>query len=437
MTVQSSTTPRTSSRAGRWFRRALIALLVIANLAVFAVYWTLRSAQDALRGAATQLPEVSPELSPMPTDQEPLTFLVIGSDSREGLDDLTNFGSFEGERADVIMLVKIYPSEDRAQILSIPRDLYVPIDGHGSNRINAAYAFGGAPLMVRTVRQATGLPIHHYVEVDFVGFKAIVDEVGGITIDFPYPARDEKSGLRVEAGRQTLNGDMALAYARSRSYQELRDGSWQAVNANDIGRTQRQQQLILAILDTLKRPSTVTEAGAVVHSFASHLAIDPALAERSIVELAFHMRGIDASNIETATLPTVGDTVEGASVLRMQQPEADQVLQAFRSGQSLSAPPEGPLVLRVLNGNGVKGSAGQWSEYLAERGFEVASVGDADSSDFSETLILVPPGRLAAGEQVLTALGFGTVTTGTIEEGLDAVVIVGADAAAAASAATG
>jgi anionic cell wall polymer biosynthesis LytR-Cps2A-Psr (LCP) family protein len=103
---------------------------------------------------------VVPELNVRPVEaREPLVFLVIGSDSRARLDNLQNFGEAAGERSDVIMLIKLDPSNGHAQILSLPRDLLVEIPGHGTNRINAAYAFGGAPLMVRTVKEATGLSI--------------------------------------------------------------------------------------------------------------------------------------------------------------------------------------------------------------------------------------------------------------------------------------
>src|SRR5688572_8768822 len=161
-----------------WFKRSLIVFLVLANLAVFAVYWTLRSAQDAFRDNANQISDVVPELTHRPTaSAEPLVFLVIGSDSRAGLESLQNFGESAGARGDVIMLVKLYPADGNVQILSVPRDLLVEIPGKGTDRINAAYAAGGAPLMVRTVKQVTGLPVHHYVEVDFVGFQSLVDDI--------------------------------------------------------------------------------------------------------------------------------------------------------------------------------------------------------------------------------------------------------------------
>ena len=425
--------PKTLKRRGfsRWVKGGLIGFLVLANAAVFSVYWTLRSAQDAFRDNATQLETVVPELTVRPVaSADPLVFLVIGSDSREGLESLQNFGESPGARGDVIMLVKLYPADGQVQILSLPRDLLVEIPGKGTDRINAAYSAGGAPLMVRTVRQVTGLPVHHYVEVDFVGFQSLVDEIGGVYIDFPFPARDANSGLSVEAGYRLLDGSQALAYARSRHYQELRDGKWVAVAADDIGRTTRQQNLLLAILGAVKTPSSLTEAGSIVGGFSEHLTVDSALARSSLVELAFRMRSISSEKVETSTLPVYLDTYNSMSIVRMQHPEADKVISQFAAGEAMSlvVEEEEPLRLEVLNGNGSKGSAGRWSDILENEGFEVLTVGDADRNDFETTRVLVRPDGLAAGQAIVDALGFGEVSTSSLDSEVDAVVIVGLDA---------
>jgi polyisoprenyl-teichoic acid--peptidoglycan teichoic acid transferase len=413
----------------RWWKRIIISLLVVCNLAVFGLYSSLRSAENAFRQNVQVVQNVVPELNVRSTEtREPLVFLVIGSDSRARLDSLQNFGEAAGERSDVIMLIKLDPSNGNAQILSLPRDLLVDIPGRGTNRINAAYAFGGAPLMVRTVKEATGLPIHHYVEVDFVGFQAIVDEVGGVTINFPYPARDENSGLFVEAGPQLLNGPLALAYARSRHYQELQDGEWVSVEASDIGRTKRQQQLVLAIISALKKPSTLTETGTVVGSFAQHISADSALIESSLIQLAFQMRGISSETIETATLASYGDEYNGMSVVRMDQPRADAMIASFANGLPMNAVAADPLKIQVLNGNGIAGSASRLSEILQGKGFEILDVGDADRNDFPVTTIIVRPEALSQGQSIIDALGFGEVTAGSLDSSVDAVVIVGLDA---------
>lgn len=429
-TTRSSSRPRHADRARpRWGRRLIVGFLVLANIAVLAAYWQLRSVQATYRDAVRTVGGLGGILTPgTPEPTDPVTFLVIGSDSRANLDDLSGFGDFEGQRADVIMLVRVEPADDTAAILSLPRDLYVEIPGEGKGKINGAYALGGAPLMVDTVRQVTGVDINHYVEVDFVGFQSIVDEVGGIRIDFPYPARDVKSGLDVDAGSQLLTGSEALAYARSRSYQELRDGEWVYVDADDIGRTRRQQQVVFAVLSAAAKPSTLVDASSIVGSFAQHLTVDEGLADGStLVPLVFAMRGLTPEKIEAATLPTTSDTRGGASVQLRKDPEAGLMLDAFRRGDPLQAAvDEGPLTIDVLNGNGTDGSAGAWGDVLEERGFDVGRVSDAESS-FSETTVLVRPGELAAGQRVVESLGFGVVQAGTIRAEVDAVVVIGAD----------
>lgn len=434
MSRHSSVTPRRSAVLPRWLKATIISILVLANLAVVGVLWTIRSADTAFRDNATRLEEVVPELSERPTASgEPLYFLVIGSDSRQGV-DTDVFGDFGGARSDVVMVARIDREAATAQLLSFPRDTLVPIDGHGEDRINAAYAYGGASLMVRTVREAFDLPIHHYVEIDFAGFQDLVEEIGGVEMTFPYPARDAKSRLDVPAGTVTLDGFQALAYARSRQYQELQDGAWRSVDASDIGRTQRQQQLVLAILDQLRRPGTLAETGAVVASFARHMTVDAALADSSLVELAFSMRGIGGADIETATIPTEGDTRNGASVQLLSQPTATAMLTAFRSGGPMDTAESVAMLLSVdvLNGNGIAGNASEWAAYLGDAGYTVHRIGDA-SEMIATTTVVVSAERSASGDALISELGFGRVEVGTVPEGVDAILILGEDAGHPAS----
>jgi hypothetical protein len=200
------------------------------------------------------------------------------------------------------------------------------------------------------------------------------------------------------------------------------------VDANDIGRTHRQQRLVLAILAALKRPSTLTEAGNLVETFASHLTVDAALAQSSVVDIAFQMKGIAGGEIEMGTLPGVDANVDGAAVLKLQQPEADQMIAAFASGAPLDPSAVQVMTLEVLNGNGVKGSATRWSDLLRGKGFEVTRIGDAEREDFETTLVIVRPDFLDGGASIVEALGFGQVETGEVGSAFDAVVIVGADA---------
>jgi LCP family protein required for cell wall assembly len=416
----SSSVPRRG--LSKWLKTSIIALLVLANLGALGMLWALNTGQDILALAATD-EEVVQELTMATGDS--LVFLVVGSDSREGLDSLKNFGTAGGERGDVIMLIRVDQSEGMARMLSIPRDLWVEIPDQGMAKINAAYAHGGPSLMVQTIKENLGIEVNHYVEVSFVGFTSMVDELGGIEMTFPNPARDVSSGLDVAAGTQIVDGATALAYARSRKYQEDQNGTWVSVDASDLGRTQRQQEVVRSILVELKSPASITEAGQIAGALVQHMTIDASLAESSVAGLVWDFRGLLSGNLEGETLPVYGDTIGGASVVIADEPAASAMIAEFLDAPGAVAAV--PLRVQVLNGNGVSGAAGIMSTKLEEAGFVIAGVGNADSRSYTTTAILVPEGS-DAGDRIVGELGFGEVQFDTVDHGYDAVVIVGADA---------
>ncbi len=184
-------------------------------------------------------------------------YLLVGSDSREGADpsdpDYGGIGAADdigGQRSDTLMVLRRDRVSGTASVLSIPRDLWVQLASTGrNNRINTAYQQGPEEV-VATVRQALGIPIHHYVEVDFQGFKAIVDAIGGVEICFLNAAQDRHTGLYIaQPGCHVLDGVQSLAFARSRYFESWVDGDWQIDGTADLGRIKRQQSFINAALD--------------------------------------------------------------------------------------------------------------------------------------------------------------------------------------------
>lgn len=263
-------------------------------------------------------------------------YLIVGSDSRENLpDDLNqgNFGDFSGARADVIILAQVV--DGRRQLLSLPRDLLVEIPGHGGDKINAAYAFGGPDLMVDTVADATGIRPNHYLEVEFGGFAGIIDALGGIELEVPYPARDNKSGLVLEPGLQRVDGATALAYARSRSYEELRDGEWVSQGGGDIARAARQREVLTKMMAEASSPSGLVRSPLVVTAIGSHLTGDSGLSLFDLARTGWDMRS--ATVTESMTLPVVFAEQGGVSYLVRDDPAATEVLNAFAAGQPLPA----------------------------------------------------------------------------------------------------
>ncbi|MGI3783677.1 MAG: LCP family protein, partial [Janthinobacterium lividum] len=187
-----------------------------------------------------------------PGDQPGETFLLVGSDSREGLTKAQQkklgTGSVAGQRTDTIMLV-IKPVTGKPVLVSLPRDSYVDVPGHGQNKINAAYAIGGPDLLVQTVEQSTGLRVDGYAEVGFGGFVAVIDALDGIRMCIPAAIKDTDSHLDLKKGCQTLDGTTALGYVRMRK----------ADPRGDLGRVERQRQMLAAVAKKAASPATVLD----------------------------------------------------------------------------------------------------------------------------------------------------------------------------------
>lgn len=326
--------PPTRRRRRRWnrFQKLVIALLTLAALLVFAAIAYLTYTERRIE----RIPEEELTSLQIPVGGEgPINFLVVGTDSRVSLPEEWDdyFGDFAGARADVIMLAHLVPGE-RIQLLSVPRDLRADIPGHGTNRINAAFALGGPNLLVQAVGEVTGIPIHHYVEIDFGGFGEVVDSLGGVVIDFEYPSRDRKSGFQADAGRQRLDGEMALAYARSRTVEVLRDGEWRGTGGGDIARTRRQQQLLVQLFDQVTSPSSAFSLPGFLPAFADQVTADAGLSLGLMADLARSSLAMRSGDIEEMTLPVESSAgSDGRSYVVPIQPQADGVLAAFRDGE--------------------------------------------------------------------------------------------------------
>ncbi len=413
-----------------WLKRGLVTALVLANVIIGYALWQVNRVGDALAEFETDT-AVEAVLSEPPADPaDPVTFLILGSDSRENLPDewVGDFGDFGGQRADVIMLAKVYPEAGKVELLSLPRDLRSEIEGFGTQKINAAYAFGGAALMVSTVRAELGIAIHHYVEIDFVGFAGLVDQLGGLPVSFLYPARDLKSGLNVAEGDQILDGRMALSYARSRSYQELRDGRWVSADADDIGRTRRQQQLLIGILGQLKKPANIVGVQSLVSELAEFMVVDPDFVNLDLLSLALAFRDFGGGDIVASTLPTFTEIIGGLYFEVRDEPAATDALAAF-AGQAPQAVATTTvprvITLQVANGNGAPGIAAQWATTLTELGFDVLAIVDYDSFGVSTTQIVSLTGS-GYGELVYESLGFGELVAGDPGSS-DVMIILGTD----------
>ena len=228
---------RASGRRGgvlRWVVALLLAYLVVIPL----VTWPFMPRVDADPGGDR------------PADTPGHVFVLAGSDSREGLSEeeqkRLGTGSDAGRRTDTIMLLYVPPA-GRAALISIPRDSYVPIPGHGRNKINAAYAIGGPALLVDTVEENTGLRVDGFAEIGFGGFANVVDAVGGIEMCPEKAINDPLSNLDIPAGCQLMDGPTALGYVRMRKLDP----------EGDLGRAKRQREMIGALAKKSLSPMTI------------------------------------------------------------------------------------------------------------------------------------------------------------------------------------
>ncbi len=332
-------TPEPSKRGRgkrRWSapQKIVVTLLLLMTVGVFAGYGYLSFTEGKIdRIAASDL--TSLVVAPL-AEGESINFLIVGVDDRSTVpeDWVDAFGDFAGRRTDVMMIAHI--SDTGIQMLSIPRDWKSSIPGHGTNRVNAAYVFGGPDLLVETIQLETGIPIHHYVEIDFAGVGAVVDSLGGVALDFTYAGRDETSLFHVDAGRQTLDGEQAVAYARSRHYEIFRDGSWQSTGGGDLSRTGRQQEILIALFSQVSSPSSAFNLPGFLPTFADQITADEGLSLGLMADLGRRALALDSRSIDAATLPVKNEAGEDGRSYVVPVEATRTMIEAFLAGQPLN-----------------------------------------------------------------------------------------------------
>jgi LCP family protein required for cell wall assembly len=290
----------------------IITSLSVAIVAISAIAWL---GLGQVSGAINRI-DVFSNLGKRPDKPSTaLNYLLVGSDTREGLtkeqSKLLRVGttkSAAGARSDTMLLVHISKARDKATIISIPRDSLVTIPEHQSSlykdrtvgaakgKINAAFAWGGAPLLIQTIENETGVRIDHYVEIGFAGFAGMVDSLGGIEVCSKSDINDPNSHLVMSAGVHTLDGIEALKYVRTRDF----DGR------GDIGRMQRQQQFMSAVLRKVTSTGVLLNPVKLVNFFNAAIATvktDSQLNSSDLLTLAKQLKNLSASKVRTLTIP--------------------------------------------------------------------------------------------------------------------------------------
>lgn len=333
-------------------------LLTVAALLAAAALWDLAR----LSGRIRRVPVSSALDRSGPGDDEvvsgaPQNFLVVGVDGSGGTRD-DDVGGPRPVLSDSILVLRTQPATGSVDLLPLPRDLRVDVPGHGRRKINAAMSLGAAEdpegggqrLLVETIRQNLDIAINHYVEVDFTGFAAIVDRVGGLSVWFPAPARDRHIGVEVAAaGCVHLDAAQALDLARSRYYDARVDGEWTRDPSSDLGRIRRQQLIIRAVLaeaidDGARNPLQLRR---ILYDLAGSVALDDTLAPDDLLALVSAHRNVALEDVVTHDLAVT--FADDGDVLLDASPANQALLARFRDVVSVpSAPSEelGPAPAR-------------------------------------------------------------------------------------------
>ncbi|MHB1160262.1 MAG: LCP family protein [Chloroflexota bacterium] len=371
-------------------------------------------------------------------DRRRVNILLLGLDQR---DDERGVPT----RSDSIIVVSIDPVGRRAAMISFPRDMWVQIPGYADNRINVpnflgdAYKYpgGGPALAKKTVEANFGLRIDYYARINFRGFEKIVDTLGGVDVDVErairddeYPTEDyETMSIYIPAGRQHMNGKVALQYARSRH------------SENDFGRAKRQQRLLVAIKDRALQLNVIPKLPSLMGTMKDMVETDIPAAE--ILRLAKMSTEIGADSIGSLVIdaslahPFVGEG--GADLLMPNKPEIRKSIAALLADPVVQSE---AARIEVVNGTAKSGLATKTGDYLLDQGFNVTKVSTADRSDYKSIQILVMGDKkgtanllaetLKAGQQAVVAAPASTsapsgATPTKVDQAPDIKIILGAD----------
>jgi LCP family protein required for cell wall assembly len=313
--------PLGGPRRRHWLRTTLIVLLVLLLLLV-GVYFYLDSRLNRI--------DVFSDYAGRPADTPGTNWLVVGSDSRAGLSSeqlkKLHTGKAEGKRTDTMMLLHI--GDHGTTLVSLPRDSYVPIPGHDPNKLNAAYAFGGPKLLVRTVEQATKIHIDHYAEVGFGGFVGMVDAVGGVDMCIPQRLKDTAAGIDLKKGCQTLNGPQALGFVRTRH----------AFASQDLQRVQNQRKFLAALTHKATTPGTLLNPFRIVPFVlrsTDDFSVDQGDHLYDLAGFAWAMRGLTNGDGLTTTVPLGrnGYSPSAGAYITWDTTRAGELFRALREDQ--------------------------------------------------------------------------------------------------------
>ena len=338
------------------------------------------------------------ELTVEPDYGKPVNIMLVGSDARHG----------ENARSDTLIVMRLDFDRNRVYLVSIPRDMRVYIPGRGNDKINAAYAYGHATLAMKTVKSFLGVDLNHYIEVDFKGFKRLVDTLGGIdiTIDKPIIDRTRQFSMFIPKGPQHMNGEVALNYVRYRH------------GDSDFERAGRQQNFLRALAANTFRVKSIFKLPTLIGILDENVSTD--LTKRRMLSLGGFMRRLPKDRIETITLPGRPTMIGGISYVEPDRAAANVIMDAIEAGRPLrkmkSLLESGkmslgnkPFIISLLNGSGKSGLAGRAKSKLGLLGWRNVRTSDASRPDHLKTEIRYAPEQEAQAARIRRQLFSGAV----------------------------
>jgi LCP family protein required for cell wall assembly len=427
----------TRTRLRRRKRRRWQIAGLAASLLLLAGTGTLKYLYDRLEDVVQQeIDQVEPEDDEM----DPFNALLVGSDSREGLTEeeqlLLGADEVGGQRADTIILAHVDPANNRVTMIQFPRDLYVPIDGGSSNKINTALMDGPSPL-VRTIEDLTGIEVNHYAQVNIAGFRQVVDAIGGVKICITEPIPfDPKTGIEVtedELGMVEFDGDRALRFVRSRNYA-----------SGDFERIANQQRFMSAALDKVTSSSTFFRPDRLVKLYRAvgdNLVIDEGTKLTRLLNIGRRLRSFDPETYEAYIVPNLGTATNEAGSVVLPDTEAMEVMFDAVADNESPAEADGipdvdpaTIDLGVYNGSGVEGAADAAAAELVaaatlgESSPNVVEITNAPRQDFKKTVVRYDEGSSGAlerAELIAAALPGAKLQERDLPGTVDVAVIVG------------
>lgn len=378
-----------------------------------------------------------------------MNLLLLGSDTRDLADpaDQKRFGDTRdvgGQRADVIIIARVEPKSRRGVLVSIPRDTLVRLPNHkGQVLINQSFE-DGPQGVINAIKSNFGVPIHHYAQIDFAGFRSMVDAIGGVRMYIPAPSRDRPNdpnnrgtGLDIKtAGCQTFNGEQALAWVRSRYFQYYEAGKWRSDPTSDIGRISRQQDFIRRLMAQAVEKGALNplRASRLADAAMANLTVDSTFNVKDGLRIVQAFRPVGAAGIEMVALPTrpagvhLAVSAEAQPLLARLRGEADPAATGEAAGGKAPTVAPGDVKVRVLNGSGAPGVAGDSAADLGAAGFSPAGLGDAANFGYARTEIHYAPSAQAKAALLGRYLGgVGKLVADSTIRGTDLVLVIGAD----------